>query len=513
MIEINLLREEKGGNPDLVRESQRRRHKPVEYVDDVIALDQEWRRLRYRADNINKSFGRVNTAIKNKKKAKEADGTSKDVPASVVENLEDVPAELLNTLCVSQLMVLSGLIKSEQSKAKEEVILKEEERNKSLCKIGNIVHQDVPVSNDEHNNETVRSWGEPRQQDGLFNHVDLMIALDMMDTTRGSVVAGNRGYFLKGAGVLLKMALENYSMSLLAQHEYQPTYVPFFMTKSIMSEVAQLEQFDEELYKVVGDGEDKYLIATSEQPMAALHRGEWLDDKVLPIKYSGISTCFRKEAGSHGRDTLGIFRVHQFEKVEQFCYVSPKEDHSWSQFDSMISLSEQFYQSLGISYNVVSIVSGELNLAAAMKYDLEGWFPASKTFRELVSCSNCTDYQARRLGIRYGTAKAKNDNSKAEDKEFVHMLNSTMCALTRAMCVILETYQTPEGVRIPDVLQPYMGGVEFLRFITPPVDGSKVPTKGDKKKGNKGAGNNNNNKADKGSGKNNNKNKNKGNNK
>lgn len=262
-------------------------------------------------------------------------------------------------------------------------------------------------------------------------------------------------------------------MTLLAQEGYTPMYVPFFMTKEIMSEVAQLEQFDEELYKVSGDGEDKYLIATSEQPMAALHRNEWLE-RQLPMKYAGISTCFRKEAGSHGRDTLGIFRVHQFEKVEQFTYCSPKEDHSWQEFDNMIAMSEKFYQSLGIAYEVVNIVSGELNNAAAMKYDLEGWFPGGKAYRELVSCSNCTDYQARRLNIRYGTAKAKDAGAKQEDKEFVHMLNSTMCALTRAICIVLETYQTPEGVKIPEVLVPYMGGLDFMKFVKAPVDGALV---------------------------------------
>ena len=193
--------------------------------------------------------------------------------------------------------------------------------------------------------------------------------------------AGSRGYFLTGPAVWLQQALISYALQFAAEREYQPIYTPFWMTKTLMGQVAQLSQFDEELYKlgetkgaaaVEGSGEAKYLIATSEQPLAALHAGEWLDPKQLPIRYAGLSTCFRQEAGSHGRDTRGIFRVHQFEKVEQFLITSPKD--SWPAFHDMIATSEAFYQSLGIPYRVVSIVSGALNNAAAMKYDLEGQF-------------------------------------------------------------------------------------------------------------------------------------------
>jgi len=215
---------------------------------------------------------------------------------------------------------------------------------------------------------------------------------------------------------------------------------------------------------VSGDGTEKYLIATSEQPISCYHAGEWLDPSKLPLKYCGYSTCFRKEAGSHGRDTLGIFRIHQFEKVEQFCIVSPDDDASWKMHEEMIRTSEEFYDSLGLHYNVVNIVSGELNNAAAKKYDLEAWFPASKTYRELVSTSNCTDYQSRRLGIRYGqTAKSKEMGQT--EKKYAHMLNGTLCATERAMCCLVENYQTAEGIRIPEVLQPYMLGKTFIPFV------------------------------------------------
>jgi seryl-tRNA synthetase len=212
------------------------------------------------------------------------------------------------------------------------------------------------------------------------------------------------------------------------------------MLKDMMAKTAQLEQFDEELYKVV-DGEesnDKYLIATSEQPISALHADEWLQSSYpLPIRYAGYSTCFRREAGAHGKDAWGIFRVHQFEKVEQFVITDPEK--SWEMFDEMIGYSEEFYKSLGIPYRVVAIVSGALNNAAAKKYDLEAWFPFQGEYKELVSCSNCTDYQSRNLNIRYG-AVSQTDGMK----KYIHCLNSTLCATERALCCIMENYQTEE---------------------------------------------------------------------
>jgi len=258
------------------------------------------------------------------------------------------------------------------------------------------------------------------------------------------------------------------------------------MKKDVMAKTAQLEQFDEELYKVVGGAQDeeneKYMIATSEQPISALHQNEWIEPKQLPIRYGGVSTCFRKEAGAHGKDTWGIFRVHQFEKVEQFCITTPEK--SWEMHEEMIGIAKDFYESLNIPYRVVSIVSGALNNAAAKKYDLEGWFPGFNEFRELVSASNCTDYQSRSMNIRFGSKAA---NSK--EKKYVHMLNATLCATTRTICAILENYQTETGVRVPDVLKPYMGGREFIEFVhkeIPKAKGAKgQKDKGDKQKGEK----------------------------
>eukprot|EP00755_Sulcionema_specki_P012100 Sspe_Gene.50521::Locus_28124_Transcript_1_1_Confidence_1.000_Length_1472::g.50521::m.50521/K01875/SARS, serS; seryl-tRNA synthetase len=241
------------------------------------------------------------------------------------------------------------------------------------------------------------------------------------------------------------------------------------MNKEAMGSVAELAQFDEELYHVSGEGDDKYLIATSEQPIAAYHAGKWFQESELekPVKYAGYSTCFRKEAGSHGRDTLGIFRVHQFEKIEQFIVCSPRDGQSWVQLEEMIRTSEEFYQGLGLPYRVVSIVAGALNLAAAKKYDLEAHFPASDKFRELVSVSNCTDFQSRAINARFG--QTTKGTTKENVKEYVHMLNGTLCAITRTMCCLVENYQTNEGIIVPEVLRPYMGGKEMMPFLAPKV--------------------------------------------
>merc|ERR1719361_2698251 len=241
----------------------------------------------------------------------------------------------------------------------------------------------------------------------------------------------------------------------------------------MMAKTAQLEEFDEALYHVTTgtkDDEDneKYLIATSEQPLSCLHEKEWFQPSDLPLRYAGISTCFRKEAGSHGRDAWGIFRVHQFDKIEQFIICKP--DESWQFHEQMIATSEEFYQSLGIPYRIVSICSKHLNNAAAKKYDLEGWFPTLQRYRELVSASNCTDYQSIAMETRYGfTGKGKsNESGSIAKKEYVHMLNATLVATTRTICAILENYQTEDGIIVPDVLQQYMGGMKFIPFVRPP---------------------------------------------
>ncbi|XP_058760567.1 serine--tRNA ligase-like [Vicia villosa] len=441
MLDINLFREEKGGNPELVRESQRRRFASVEVVDEVITLDKQWRERQYELENLRKEFNKYNKEISKLKRAGE-DATQliaeSEVTKKSIADKEAEAGEALNSL------------------------------NSRLETIGNLIHDTVPISKDEANNAVIRTWGEKRVEPKLKNHVDLVDLLGIADLKKGADVAGGRGFYLKGDGVRLNQALINFGLEFLEKREYTLLQTPFFMRKDIMSKCAQLAQFDEELYKVTGEGDDKYLIATAEQPLCAYHIDDWIQPTQLPLRYAGYSSCFRKEAGSHGRDTLGIFRVHQFEKVEQFCITSPKENDSWDMHEEMLTNSEEFYKALNIPYQIVSIVSGALNDAAAKKYDLEAWFPASQTYRELVSCSNCTDYQARKLEIRFGQKKGNDQR-----KDYVHLLNSTLTATERTICCILENNQKEDGVEIPEVLRPFMSGKTFLPFKNQPNNEAK----------------------------------------
>jgi len=431
VLDIILFRKAEGGDPELIKESQRRRFKPTEDVDAVIKADEKWKKTRFNLDCLNGEKNKLNEEIKGKmKKGEDA--------SNLIEKKEAV-----------QLQIKQATI---------EVTEVEKEVQIALRKIGNIVHESVPVSQSEKENEILKTWGEFKTSEGLKHHHEILRMIDGFDMPRGVGVAGHRGYFLKGVGVQLNLALITYGLDFLRKRGYTPLQTPFFMNKEPMANTAQLDQFDEELYKVIGEEEEKYLIATSEQPISAYHQNEWIDPKILPLKYAGFSTCFRKEAGSHGKDTWGIFRVHQFEKVEQFCITSPEK--SWEMHLEMLKTSEEFYQSLGIPYQVVNIVSAELNNAASKKYDIEGWFPSFNNFRELVSCSNCTDYQSRNLEIRFGTKK-----QGGREKKYVHMLNSTLCATTRTICAIVENYQTPNGVIVPDVLQPYLGGMKEFPYV------------------------------------------------
>lgn len=352
---------------------------------------------------------------------------------------------------------------------------KEKELFKTLRLIGNVVAADVVDSKDEVDNLVIRNWwpegkteeSELKRRDELvkngvgaptlYAHNEVLERLGGYDPVRGSKVAGHRGYFLMGVGVDLNLALMHYGLDFLESKGYEKTWTPFFMNQDIMAKTAQLEEFDEALYKVSGENEEsKYLIATSEQPLSALHMNEWFTDaSELPKKYAGCSTCFRKEAGAAGRDTWGIFRVHQFEKVEQFVLTEPSKSEAMHK--EMLQVAQEFYESMNLPYHVISIVSGALNNAAAAKYDLEAYFPFQGAYKELVSCSNCTDYQTRELEIRLG-AKKSTDNVK----KYVHALNCTLTATERTICCILENYQTADGLIVPEVLRNYMGGKSFI---------------------------------------------------
>ena len=464
-IDINLIRADKGGDPLKVIESEKKRFKDTKNVEDLIKLDQDWRKEKYKLDSLRREYNIINTAIADKKKASKG----KDKCEEEIKKIKEIDKEIAAQTEISDKM--------------------EKDIHTLLRKIGNIVNESVPVSKDENENGIVRTWGEPKKDWkidstlGNLHHNEVLQLLDGYDSERGARIAGHRGYFLKNVGVLLNQAIINYSMNFLVNHKYTLLQTPYFMRKCIMGATAQLADFDEQLYKVEGekDTETMYLIATSEQPISAFHYTEWLKESDLPIRYGGFSSCFRKEAGAHGKDLWGIFRIHQFEKVEQFCITTPEK--SWEMHEDMIKLSEEFYQTLELPYRVVNIVSGELNDAAAKKYDLEAWFPGYGTYRELVSCSNCTDYQSRGLDVRCGT-------KKSDEKRYVHMLNSTLCATERCLCCILENYQTDKGLRIPKVLVPYMNGVEFVpykqelveAFLNPKPDAQKGGKKDKKSK-------------------------------
>lgn len=464
MLDILLFRDGQGGNANLVRESQRRRYADPAAVDRVIEADDKRTHLVHLADAFRKLVNDCGRAVAAKKKAKEADGSTDVIPDEVKAAAAEgsLKPEDIAKLCVLQIKGLSKFISERSAQVVKDAKEAEDARDALIAQIGNIVHESVPVDKDEEKGNTVvRTFGETARK--ALNHVDIMQKLGGMDTGKNvTAMAGGRAYVLRGGLVQLQLALINYAMSFLCSRGYTPFYPPLFMNKQVMGEVAQLSQFDDELYKVTGEGDDKYLIATSEQPIAAYHRNKWFTELPQPIKYAGMSTCFRKEVGSHGRDTLGIFRVHQFDKIEQFVVCNPQNGESWRIMEDMAKASEEFYQSLQLPYRVVNICSGALNNAAAKKLDLEAWFPGSGAFRELVSCSNCTDYQSRRLNCRYG--QNMRGTAAVNVKEYPHMLNSTLCAVTRTMCCICENYQTDEGVVVPEVLRPFMMGKEIIKY-------------------------------------------------
>ena len=414
VLDIDQFRPEKGGNPDKVKENQKLRFCNVECVDKIIEYDNSWRQVRFEADNWNKLKNMASKVIGEKMKKKEPQGDSDELEESLVTALGQLSLEQCSGLTVTQIKKVRGLIDVAIEKNKESLEELVKKRDALLGECANWLHPSVPISNDEDaDNRTERTWGNVEERK-KYSHVDLIHMIGGYDTERATVASGAWAYYLTGPAVFLQQGLIQLALQTLYKEGYSPLYTPFFMKKEVMQEVTQLSQFDEELYKVVGKGsenkddntvDEKYLIATSEQTIAAFHRDEAISEKKLPIKYAGLSTCFRQEVGSHGRDTRGIFRVHQFEKIEQFVITSPHDDSSWKIMDEMINNAENFCKMLNIPYRIVCIVSGALNNAAAKKLDLEAWFPGSGAFRELVSCSNCLDYQARRLRVKYGETK------------------------------------------------------------------------------------------------------------
>ncbi|WP_304124352.1 serine--tRNA ligase [Methanosphaera cuniculi] len=417
MLDIKVFRE----TPEKVIESEQRRFRETDNVEKVIEYDNLWREGLKRLNDLRSEKNKLSKSFKQAKK----DGNIQDVIAQSKQVAEE--------------------IKQLEPKIEEYEKIRDEYR----YKVGNIIDDKVPISDTEDDNQVIKTYGEkPDFNFDALNHVDLIEKIDGADLQTASEIAGSRFYYLKEDILALNLALIQFAINELKENGYTPMQTPFFIKSEVAAETSELSEFEETLYKV--ENEDLYLIATAEQTLAALHRNEIIDDEQLPLRYAALSTCFRKEAGSHGKDTLGIFRVHQFEKIEQFIYTTP--DQSSEEHQRLLSVTEGIYQKLNLPYQIVAIVSSALNDNAAIKYDLEAWFPGSETYRELVSCTNCTDYQARKINTRYGKAGSG-------DAQILHTLNSTAIATERTICCILENYQQEDGsVRIPDVLVPYMNG-------------------------------------------------------
>jgi seryl-tRNA synthetase len=425
MLDIRFVR----ANPDAIREDLKKRNdmEKLAWIDDLLVQDIRHRELIGQTNELRRRRNSISYDINRAKKAGE------DASALIAEAAG-----------------LPGRIK--ENEAEMEEISKK--IRYYLMRIPNILHESVPVGADDTQNVEVKRYGTPRTFTfELKNHGQLAADNNWADFERATKTSGAGFYFLKGNLVLLDLALQRFSLDILMKKGYTPIIPPYMINRKSYEEVTDLEDFEKVMYKIEDD--DAYLIATSEHPMAAMYQDEIFEEKDLPLRLAGLSPCFRREIGSHGLDTKGLFRVHQFHKVEQFVYCHP--DDSWTIHEELRENAEEIFQKLEIPYRVVNICTGDIGTVAAKKYDIEAWMPRENEYREVVSCSNCTTYQAVRLNIRV------RDKEDFESKQFVHTLNSTAIATSRAMRAILENNQQEDGsVVIPKVLRPYMNDKEFL---------------------------------------------------
>jgi seryl-tRNA synthetase len=425
MLDIKLIRE----NPEIVKSNLVKRgdFEKLKMLEDLIACDKKWRQFLTRLNEVRHQRKLTTTKI-----------------AELKKKGEDVSQKILEAKKVDAEITRLGKKVSEY----------EEKTRFFLMRLPNILHESVPVGKDENDNVPIRTWGEtPKFSFSVKDHIELGLSLDIMDIERAGKVSGARFFYLKREGVLLDMALMHFALEEMIKKGYTPIEPPFLMRRKPYEGVVALSDFEDTLYKI--EDEDLYLIATSEHPMAAMFMNETINSEKLPFKLVGVSANFRKEAGAHGRDTRGIFRTRQFNKIEQFAFCKPEE--SWSIHEELIQNAEDIVQKLGLPYRVVNCCTGDIGTVAAKKYDLEAWMPAQNAYREIISCSNCTDYQARRLNIKYREKEGK------PPKGFVHTSNSTAIATGRTMVAILENYQQEDGsVVVPKVLRRYMGDTEKI---------------------------------------------------
>ncbi|NOX71718.1 MAG: serine--tRNA ligase [Candidatus Micrarchaeota archaeon] len=420
MLDMKLFRECIGA----IIESEKKRGRDGENAKKVLEFDKKWREAIKKGDELKAKRNTVSreiASIKDEEKKRKLISEMKTVNEEIKKNDEQI-AELVK------------------------------KRDEYRYKVGNILLDDVPVGPDEESNEIIRTAGEkPKLDFEPKAHVDLTNELDLAELEKAAEISGSRFYYLKNEMVILQMSLIRYALDKLMESGYEIMLTPYMIKREVMEAAAELADFEEQLYKV---DDDMFLIATSEQTLAALHMNEAIPENELPKAYGGFSTCFRKEAGSHGKDTKGVFRVHQFDKVEQYVYCLPEESERWH--EKMLAVSEELIGGLGLHYRVVNIASGEMNDNAAKKYDIEVWMPAQGKYREMVSCSNCTDYQARKLNVKV--------IRNAGGREVLHTLNSTALAIPRLITAILENFQQKDGsVKIPEVLWKYTGFREIRK--------------------------------------------------
>jgi len=425
MLELKFIR----ANPEIVRADLLKRGytEKIVWVDDLLEKDRKSREITVEVDRLRNRRNVIGREINETRKA------GGDI-AGLLKEAADIPGEI------------------KEAEAELEAI--NERVHYYLMRLPNILHESVPVGKDDTENVEAKRWGEPKVPSfELRNHGELAADHGWADFERAAKVSGAGFYYLKGRLVLLDMALQRYALDLLVERGYTPLLPPYMMNRAAYEGVTDLADFEDVMYKI--DGEDAYLIATSEHPMAAMYKDEIFEEKDLPLKFAGISPCFRKEIGSHGIDTKGLFRVHQFSKIEQFVFCKPED--SWAFHEELLANAEAVFQGLGLPYHVVNICTGDIGTVAAKKYDIEVWMPRENMYREVVSCSNCTSYQAVRLNIKV------RDAGDFKEKQYVHTLNSTAIATSRAIRAILENNQQEDGsVVIPEALRPYMYGAETL---------------------------------------------------
>jgi seryl-tRNA synthetase len=426
-------------NPQIVKDSQSARGENPALVDDFLKNDQLWRNLVVEVDNLRAEQKSLSKEFGNLK------GQQKSSPGPEIDKQLDV--------LTKKGTELSDNIASLTTKQEEIKKL----ADKAMSGISNLVHKDAPIG-EEKDFKVIETIGKPRDFNAegikIKDHVELGEELKLIDLERGAKVSGSRFYYLIGDGALLELALVNFAIDIAQNHGFTPIIPPALVKPPAMEGTGFLGQAAENVYRIEQD--DMYLVGTSEVPLAAMHMDEILNNKELPIKYAGYSPCYRREAGSHGKDTRGIFRVHWFDKVEMFVFVD--SENADSIHKQLLEVEKEVLTKLELPFRVIDVATGDLGSSAARKYDCEAWIPSSNEYRELTSTSNCTEFQARRLKVRTRTGDKTN---------YVSTLNGTLLAVTRTIVALLENHQQKDGsVYIPKELQRYLRNRESIKVRT-----------------------------------------------